>query len=315
MVTLKDKKVLVVGGAGFIGRHVVRQLLSDGAQVAVLDVTRLPDDLSRVDQVTGSITDTALFASTVSGCDTVVFLANSSLPGSANTDLSSEIHDHVQTTIKAAEISNAQGVKRFVFASSGGTVYGYSSDQPLAEDMPTAPINAYGVSKLSIEHYLRLLSRLRPMQTVSLRVSNPYGEGQLALRNQGFVAAAMQHAISGKTMPIWGDGSVERDFIHVSDVAAGFAAACAAGEVPPVVNIGSGQALSLLDLLKMIEPALGRPVPVQFEPGRAIDVARNVLDISRARQALDWSPRTSMSEGLSRTARWWLDREAAGRSQ
>lgn len=308
-MALHNRRILVVGGSGFIGRHVVTELLSQGAEVVVMDVAAPAERSAKVDYVIGSITDTSLLASAVAGIHTVVFLANSSLPGSANNDLSAEVHNHVQTTIKAAEIANAQNVRRFVFASSGGTVYGYSSELPLHEDMPTFPINAYGVSKLSIEHYLRLLSRIRPMETISLRVSNPYGEGQLAVRNQGIVAAAMQHSMLGKTMPIWGDGSVERDFIHVSDVARGFAAACSASEVPDVVNIGSGKALSLLNVLAQIEAALGRKVPVAFEPGRSVDVQRNLLDIERAQRLLNWTPSKTLTEGLAQTAQWWLARE------
>lgn len=303
-----DQRVLVVGGNGFIGRHVARALLAAGAEVAIMDMAPGPEEFSRLDQVIGSIADATLFASAVSGCDAVVFLANSSLPGSANTDLAAEVQSHVQISVKAAEICQGLGVKRFVFASSGGTVYGYSSDRPLSEDMPTHPRNAYGVSKLAIEHYLRIIGTRGAMETVSLRVSNPYGEGQRALRNQGFIAAAMQHALTGRTLPIWGDGSVERDFLHVSDVARAFVAAVAAEAPPDVVNIGSGQAVSLLQALERIEAVLGTKVPVAFEAGRSIDVARNVLDIGRAAKVLGWQPAVTMDDGLRRTAAWWTDR-------
>lgn len=302
---LAGRRVLVVGGNGFIGRHIVQQVHAAGAEVGIFDMAAAgqPDD--DIEQIVGSVADTTLLASSVAAFDTVIFLANSSLPGSANTDLASEVAAHVEVSIKAAEICNAQGVRRFVFASSGGTVYGFDSETPLSEDMKTLPRNAYGVSKLAIEHYLRILATMRELRTVSLRISNPYGEGQRALRNQGFIAAAMQHAITGKPMQIWGDGTVERDFIHVADVASAFVAACTAEDPPEICNIGSGRALSLIEVLGMVERALGREVPRVFKPGRAIDVKRNVLDISRAGATLDWQPQIDMDTGLKRTAAWW----------
>ncbi|MEV8468155.1 NAD-dependent epimerase/dehydratase family protein [Fluviibacterium sp. DFM31] len=303
---VSDRRVLVVGGNGFIGRHVVRAFLDAGAQVAIMDTAPAPAEFAALDQVIGSVADPTLMASAASGAHIVVFLANSSLPGSANSDLSSEVRAHVETTVKAAEICASLGVERFLFASSGGTVYGYSSDTPLTEERHTAPKNAYGVSKLSIEHYLRIITSLREMQCVALRISNPYGEGQRAVRNQGFVAAAMQHAVRGQTLPIWGDGSVIRDFLHISDVARAFVLAGAVPTPPEVVNIGSGQGVSLVQILDLIQAALGRDIDIAFEPGRAIDVRKNVLDTTRARDLLGWHPQVDLATGLQRTADWWL---------
>ncbi|MEM8553528.1 MAG: NAD-dependent epimerase/dehydratase family protein [Pseudomonadota bacterium] len=300
-----DGRILVVGAGGFIGRHVSLALKQKGADVVGLDLAAAPQELVDVPWIIGNAADPALVSAAAAGCGSVVFLANHSLPNTSNFDLAAEIGAHVVTTIKSAEVCAEQGVKRFVFASSGGTVYGSAADLPLSETAPTKPRNAYGVSKLSIEHYLRLIRELRDMVTVSLRISNPYGEGQMAVRNQGFIASAMQHVKSGTTMPIWGDGSVERDFIHVSDVAQAFLSALEVENPPESVNVGSGQAHSLLDILGQISGILGREVPVAFEPGRQIDTSKNVLDIGRAQGTLGWKPVVPLGVGLRRTADWW----------
>jgi len=298
-------RILVIGGGGFIGQHLV-SALKGRHEVSVLDFASPPANQTDVDWVTGSITDSTLVASAVDGCDSVVFLANASLPGSSQGDFEREATGHIGATLRVAEICKDQGVKRFLFASSGGTVYGYDSPPGgLTEDAPTRPLNGYGVSKLSIEHYLRLMNTQGPMRTLSLRLSNPYGEGQRAHRAQGVVAAAMQHAMAGTVMPIWGDGSVERDFIHVEDVAAAFLAGLSYNGDANVINIGSGKALSIKEILEFTRTHTGRQLAVEFQPDRRIDVHRNVLHIARAADELGWAPRIGIDQGMERTARWW----------
>lgn len=305
MRNMEGKRVLVVGGAGFIGSAVVSALIKAEADVSVLDLVSVAR--SDVYSIVGPLSDLSIVASAVVGVDIVIFLANASLPGSSHANLSAEVSSHVLATINVAEMAAGVGVKNFVFASSGGTVYGYSpqNGQSLCEQNSTKPRNAYGVSKLSIEHYLRLLSMNRSMSTLSLRLANPYGEGQKANRAQGVIAAAMEHAYRGTKMLVWGDGSVERDFVHISDVAIAFIKACTYQGACDVINIGSGQSTPLLTVLEGVEKISKRKIDVCFDRDRDIDVHCNRLDISLAKRELDWSPSVDLQEGLRRTSLWW----------
>ena len=298
-------RVLVVGAAGFMGQHVCAAL-REHADIVGLDLAPPRPDLGHVDWITGSIGDQSLVASAADGCGAVVFLANASLPASSQVRLAREAASHVTATLEVAETCEALGVERFVFASSGGTVYG--ADAPnggLTEDGPTRPRNGYGVSKLAVEHYLRLMSERGRMRTLSLRIANPYGEGQRALRGQGIVAAAMEHAREGTVLPIWGDGSVERDFVHISDVARAFSAALSHDGPSTVLNVGSGRGVTINDLLERIRSATGRELRVEYRSGRPIDVHRNALAVGRAREEMGWEATTGLDDGLARTARWW----------
>ena len=280
-------------------------LLAAGYEVAALDLFKPAQLFGDVDWIIGSAIDEPLLASAMSDCDIVAFLAASSLPGSANADMSAEISSHVRMVVKAAEIACDQGVSKFLFASSGGTVYGPSLVSPLREDYLTRPINAYGASKVAIELYLRVLRQTRAMQTTSLRIANPYGVGQRAHRNQGFIAAAMSAAINGKTLPCWGDGSVTRDFIYVTDVAEAFVLCCRFNGQAQEINIGSGEGRSLRDVIAAVQQVTNRTLTIDYQRDRNIDVKTNVLDIHLAADTLNWRPKTSFIDGIRLTAEWW----------
>lgn len=305
----------MLGASGFIGRHVVTELLGRGYRVTAADrnvgATPARQDHNRLDVQNGDLSDEGFVRGLLEGADAVVCLAPNSLPATSNTDLAAEVGAHVQASIRIAELAHAAGVRNLVFASSGGTVYGIDSATPIPEDSPTRPRNAYGASKLAIEHYLRILRELRGLRTVSLRISNPYGAGQNADSGQGFIAMAMRRAYGGEPMTIWGDGRTVRDFLYVRDLARAFAEACAYAGDATVMNIGSGLGYTLLEIARLVERVSGRPLRLCFEPNRKIDVVRNVLDIGLAHQELGWRPATEIEDGMRMTAEWWAKRHIA----
>lgn len=298
------RRILVTGAAGFIGRNVLDHLVAQGRTVVGYDLRRPEEIDPGVDWVQASLSDEGALASAASRCDVVLFLAGGSLPANANDDMSREIDMHVRCSVRVAEVCARAGVGRFVFASSGGTVYGRDSEAPIPENAPTQPLNAYGVSKLAVEHYLRVLNHLGRLRTLSLRISNPYGPGQ-APGPQGFIAAALHAAATQAPLRLWGDGSVVRDFLFVGDLAAAFAAAADYEGSLTTLNIGAGRGASLSEVIAAIETALGRPLAVEYLDGRKIDVARNVLDIRAAREELRWEPRVSLETGLRATIGSW----------
>lgn len=297
--------VLVLGGGGFIGRHVVRTLSQTGHAVRAVDRHQVDNSWDGVEWFRGDVHDPDFLSVVAEGCDVAVLLAAGSAPGRPSDSVATEVSSHVAGTVRTAETCIQRGVRRLVFASSGGAIYGTDSIRPLQEQSETNPRSPYGVSKLAVEHYLRLIAREKGVTTVSLRIANPYGEGQRANTGQGFVAAAMWHAFAGRPLVMWGDGSATRDFIHIDDVARAFLAACCHRNPPAVVNIGTGQGCSLLKVAQTVEEVTGRKLDITFAPARHGDVHRNVLDVSRAEERLQWVPLIGLGEGLSRTARWW----------
>lgn len=297
----------VVGGGGFIGSAVVGALLDAGvAEVRNLDFMPGPHRHPRLHHLQGSFLQSAIARAALAGADCVYHLAASGFAREANANPVNDAQENVIGTIQLLDLAREARVRRFVFCSSGGTVYGQTSgDAPIHEDSPTRPLNAYGASKLACETYMRLydsghISGLgNGMQTLTLRVSNPYGPGQNIARAQGALTTFCHRAVQREPITIWGDGSVVRDYIQVRDVAEAMLLAATADIQGTEINVGSGEGVSLRGLLELITDLIGEVPNVTYTEGRSFDVPRNVLDISRARALLGWAPRTPLREGVA----------------
>lgn len=295
---MHGRRVLVTGGGGFIGGHLIGALLSAGADVGNVDFIPGRNRHARLVHWAGSFLDHSLLREALVGVDVVYHLAATNFPRESNRDPRRDAEENLVGSLNLLDQAVAAGVKRFVFASSGGTVYGPTEVVPIAEDHPTNPISAYGIAKLAIEKYLRLYHQQTGMRTVSLRLANPYGPHQSIRKAQGALTTFCHHALGDQMIEIWGDGTVERDFIHISDVARAMIAAGLSDVAGTEINIGSGTGTSLNTLLAEIGAALGRPVRVTYLAARQFDVPRNFLDIRRAEALLGWTPRLALRDGI-----------------
>ena len=302
-------RCLILGGAGFIGSHVVDALVARGHGVRVLDLKNVSKEnlkrsMDHIEITEGDFHNVKEVAPALEGMDVVVHLVCTTLPGPSNENPAYDVESNVVGTLNLLDKAVETGVKKIVFASSGGTVYGIPERVPIPETHPTEPICSYGISKLAIEKYLALYGRLHDLGYVVLRLGNPYGERQRTDSVQGAVAVFLGKAFRGEPITIWGDGSVSRDYFYIDDLVSAFVRAIE-GECPSrIYNIGSGRAYSLVDILSAIRAVTGLEPEVSFAPGRSLDVPVNCLDIGRATTELNWKPEISLEEGLERTWRW-----------
>jgi UDP-glucose 4-epimerase len=307
----------IFGGGGFIGSTIADRLLRDGHELRVFERPRVPPYRTfaadeKVEWVWGDLQNVHDVGEAVQGADAVVHLVSTTLPKSSNDDPVYDVQTNLVATLHMLEQMVARKVPRMVFISSGGTVYGAPQRLPVDESHPTEPQVSYGIVKLAIEKYLLMYQRLHGLRTTILRVANPYGERQRVETAQGAVGVFLHRALRDEPIDIWGDGSVTRDYIHVSDVAEAFARALAYEGAHSVFNVSSGHGVSLNELLAMLEGLLGRTVERRYLPGRAIDVPVNVLSSDLAQRELGWTPQVAMPAGLARTAEWMRQAIAAG---
>ena len=307
----KRMRCVVIGGGGFIGSHLVSALLSAGYYVRCFDrasskplVTESEETSSRYEYMSGDFCDPTDVARAVEGCHICFHLVCTTLPKSSNADPEFDVDSNVKGSLRLLQCSVSAGVKKFIFVSSGGTVYGTPQYSPLDEAHPTNPICSYGVTKLAIEKYCEVFRQLHGLDYSVLRLSNPYGERQRTDSGQGAVAVFSSRAVKGEAVEIWGDGEVVRDYIHIDDAVSALIAAAEYGGDHRVFNIGSGKGVSTNLLLEYIERCLGRSVERIRLPGRAFDVRENVLDVSLANSVLSWQPSVDFELGLSRLINW-----------
>jgi UDP-glucose 4-epimerase len=258
----------------------------------------------------GDFTSEADIRKALEGCDICYHLASTTLPKSSNADPEFDIETNVQGTVRLLTYAAKSSIKKVIFISSGGTVYGVPIHIPILEMHPNDPLCSYGITKLAIEKYLRLFHHMHGLDYTVLRLANPYGEQQRTHASQGAVAVFLGNVLRGEPVEIWGDGSVVRDYIHIADVvdALLLSREQTSGE-HHIFNIGGGRGHSLNELLDIIEVVTGRTANRRYMPGRVFDVPTNVLSIERAKSTLGWSPKIDFEHGLKRFSEWLLQHQ------
>jgi len=278
--TLRDRTVLVTGGAGFIGRHLVAELLEHN-EVRVLDngTTGDPNALpGAVEYVEGDVRDAAAVAESVED--------------------PRRTHDvNLDGTLTVLEAARRHD-SRVVFASSAA-VYGHPNSVPVAEDDPTDPTSPYGVQKLAGDQYVRLYADLYDLETVALRYFNVYGPGQRGGDYAGVITAFLDRVRAGDPPVVHGDGTQTRDFVHVSDIVRANLLAATTDATGEAYNVGSGSSVTIRDLAERLVSLADADLAVEFGPERTGDIEESEADISKARSALGYDPQVEFSEGLS----------------
>jgi UDP-glucose 4-epimerase len=297
--------LLVTGGAGFVGSHVVQAALDAGERVRVLDDLSTGDKRNvpdAVELIEGDVADPEAVNQALEGVERVAHLAaHRAVPRSLDDPLATD-RANTAGTLCILEGARRQGVKRVVLTSSS-SVYGAAATRPTAEDTPPQPRSPYAVSKLAGEHYARVYAELFGLSTVSLRIFNVYGPGQPPDGPYAqLVPRCMAALFGGPPLVIDGDGTQSRDLVYVGDVAAAFLAALG-GDATGPINIGTGRAVSVLDVVDAARRVSGAPtLPASHGPQRPGDVPHTCADVTRAAQALNWRAEVSLDEGLARTA-------------
>lgn len=303
-----ETKTLVIGGAGYIGVHLIPQLLATGRQVTALGRRREPrQELPQgVAYESGDFGGRDLIRRLLDTHQEVIHLAYATVPNTSFENPLADLLQNLPPTVQLFSEAADRGVK-MVFVSSGGTVYGEVDEWPIRETHQTRPISPYGVTKLTLENYAYLYGATHGLKFVCVRPANAYGPGQRPFVGQGFIATAVASAMKGLPIKIFGQSGTIRDYLYVSDLAAGIVSALERGALSETYNLGSGEGFSNMDVIKAITPLIresGSVVGVEHLPERAFDVKANVLDSTKLQAHTGWKPKIAFDDGLRHTCEW-----------
>jgi UDP-glucose 4-epimerase len=303
---------IIYGGGGFIGSHLAEELLANGYNVTIFDKlnfsrTNLSSMKDKIKVIEGDFNNESDLLSSLKGMDYVYHLVSSTLPASSNENPVYDVESNLISTLKLLQDIKNNDVRKIVFISSGGTVYGYPDYTPIKESHPRRPVCSYGIIKKTIEDYLFMYKYLYGLDYTVFRLSNPYGERQNPLYSQGVIPVFIKKFLTNENIAIWGDGEVKRDFIYIKDAVKPMVGSLVYNGTENVFNLGSGKATSLNELIGTLGNVFGKLFPVEYIESRKVDVPVNVLDISRSEKELGFKPHTSLEEGIRSTYNYLKD--------
>lgn len=309
-------RVLVTGGAGFVGSNLVEHLSEIGGyELVVLDNLSMGQDPMTLPAgmhfVHGDFTDRATLAGCLKGIDAIVHLAALSGVIDSIKDPRQSFKVNVAGSFQLLELALAAKVRRIINASTGGALLG-NVKPPISETMAPSPLSPYGASKLAVEGYCSAFAGAYGMSCVSLRFSNIYGPR--SGHKSSVVAAFVKNIIRGERLTIYGDGTQQRDYLYVGDLVRGIEKALRL-EIIGAYQLGSGRPASLLQLIDALHEATGRNFTVHKAPARAGEVHRTWCDISKAERDMGYTAPTVLADGLKRTWGWFLANEHAWERQ
>lgn len=297
-------RTCVIGGGGFIGRHLVELLIVSGRDVLVLGrKTQRPHGLhSRATYHSCDYSDRAKVRQYLIGCDEIVDLAYSTVPQTSFNDPMFDLQSNLAPSVALLEeVMKLSHLRRLVITSSGGTVYGPATRLPIIEEDRTAPISPYGITKLTIERYALMFHQLAGLSVTIVRPANAYGPGQKPFTGQGFIATAMGRILKRESVTIFGENGTIRDYVHVRDIASGLLCALEHGRAGEIYNLGSGVGRSNRDVLRAIAPlaeSVGLPIRIECAQPRGFDVPANVLSYGKLLSHTNWQPQMNFEASL-----------------
>lgn len=273
------RKILVLGGNGFLGRNLCSYLADKGEKVYSFDMALPREKDERIEYISGDFFDDYTLEKLVKGMDVIYHAICTLNPGNSNEKcIVGYERDFVQTAKLCYYIKDTDC--RMIFFSSGGTVYGNQEIQPIVERTVAVPINHYGNLKLCIENTIRTFNFQMKKNMLVARISNPYGPGQDYHKGVGFIDAAIKRALSGEPIEIWGDGTVIRDYIYIDDLCRMLYALIDYHGEFEVFNLSSNTGVSQNDIIEILKDILPE-VKVAYKPGRSVDAKKIILDNTR----------------------------------
>lgn len=305
-------RIIIVGGSGFIGKNLSIEFAKLGNEVIIFDKSE-PQFYGKnngicIKYIKGDLTKYDSLENVLTKDDIVIHLISTSFPNNSNINIYNDAKGNILPSLVLLETCVKREVKKVIFASSGGAIYGKKDSIPISEREETNPISSYGIHKLITEKYMGLINSLYGISCVSLRIANPYGIGQHPFMGQGIISTALASAILERKFQIWGSGNAIRDYIYISDVVNAFVKVSQYDGKYSIFNIGSEIGLSINELIEIVEDVVGKKIIKEYVSQTTAEVGRNVLDCTRAKEQLGWQPKVKIQDGIRKMYSEWNEK-------